>query len=62
MLDTANCLLYNDYTPYIDVRCNTFLQKNFVFRRNSMKDEEKQLLSIGEIAKSLDITRRMILN
>ena len=60
MLDTANCLLYNDYTPYIDVRCNTFLQKNFVFRRNSMKDEEKQLLSIGEIAKSLDITRRMI--
>lgn len=36
--------------------------KNFVFRRNSMKNEEKQLLSIGEIAKSLDITRRMILN
>lgn len=62
MLDTANRLLYNDYTPYIDVRCNTFLQKNFVFRRNSMKNEEKQLLSIGEIAKSLDITRRMILN
>ena len=27
-----------------------------------MKNEEKQLLSIGEIAKSLDITRRMILN
>lgn len=36
--------------------------KNFVFRRNFMKNEEKQLLSIGEIAKSLDITRRMILN
>ena len=27
MLDTANCLLYNDYTPYIDVRCKTFIKK-----------------------------------
>lgn len=36
--------------------------KKFAFRRDFMKKEEKRLMSIGEIAKALDITRRMILN
>lgn len=36
--------------------------KKFMFRRNIMKNEPVRLLSIGEIAKSLEITRRMILN
>ena len=68
-IDTEPSIYYNHYTPYIDGRCKRFM-KNFskTFQKfiSALKEDilmdNKNLFSIGEIAKTVGITRKIILN
>lgn len=54
-----------EYSPYTGVRCKPFFEKNRNFLKangETMRNNNPHLLSIGEVAKSLHITRRILLN
>ena len=55
--------LYTEHIPYTNVRCKYFFKKNMAkYGEFVMSERNSRLMSIGEVAKSLHITRRMILN
>ena len=65
-IDTEPSIYYNHYTPYINGRYKRFL-KNFIKKFISALKEDilrdnNNLFSIGEIAKAVGITRKIILN
>ncbi len=68
VLDMSALRDYNKYTPYINVRCKCFLTFfiKFLMRKKKgevfMSDSSRKYMSIGEVAKSLGLTRRIILN
>lgn len=50
-------MYYNEYTSHIDGRCNTFWKLFWGFSMNN-----ENLFTIGELAKAIGITRKIILN
>ena len=54
--------LYTEHIPYTNVRCKYFLKNMAKSGEFVMSERNSRLMSIGEVAKSLHITRRMILN